>query len=65
MNEMNLLYRSPLRIWQNIGEGFMNTVNVRERWCLFNGGRPELVNEARYGRPSVTEDLKDRVDAHR
>jgi hypothetical protein len=47
------------------GEGVMNEGNVR-KWCrLFNGGRTDVHNEARSGRPSVTiEDLKDRVDAH-
>jgi hypothetical protein len=47
------------------GEGVMNKRNVR-KWChLFNGGRSDVQNEARYGCPSViTKDLKGRVDAH-
>jgi hypothetical protein len=47
------------------GEGVMKEGNVR-KWChFFNGGRTDVHNESRCGRPSViTKDLKDRVDAH-
>jgi hypothetical protein len=47
------------------GEYAMNEGNVC-KWCrLFNGGRTDVHSEARTGRPSViTEDLKDRADAH-
>jgi hypothetical protein len=46
------------------GEDVMNKTNVH-KWCrLFNGGRTDAHNEARFRRSSViTEDLKDRVDA--
>jgi hypothetical protein len=36
------------------------------KWChLFTGGRIDVHNEARSGRPSIiTEDLKDKVGVH-
>jgi hypothetical protein len=47
------------------GEGVMNEGNVCKCCCLFNGGRTDVQSEAHSGRSSViTEDMKDRVDAH-
>jgi hypothetical protein len=47
------------------GEGVMNEGNMHKWCCLFNKGRTDLHNEARSGCLSfITEDLKDRVDAH-
>jgi hypothetical protein len=47
------------------GEGVMNKGNVRKWCCLFNGGGMDVHNEVQSGRLSgISEDLKDRVDAH-
>jgi hypothetical protein len=47
------------------GEGVMNEGNVHKWYRLFNGRRTDVHDEVRSGCLSVvTEDLKDRVDAH-
>jgi hypothetical protein len=46
-------------------EGVMNEGNVCKWCCLFTGGRADVHNKVHSGCLSViTEDMKDRVDAH-
>jgi hypothetical protein len=66
LNTKNIL---PAEIYQQLvevyGEGVMKEANGCKSCRLFNGGRTDVHNKARSGCPSViTEDLKDRVDAH-
>jgi hypothetical protein len=49
-----------------MGVGVMNVGNMRKWCCLFNGGRAKVYNEvqSRGCLSVITEDLKERIDAH-
>jgi hypothetical protein len=58
------MYRQHSAVY---GEGIMNESDVR-KWCRvyeYNGGRTNVYDEERSGRPSpITEDLKNGIDQH-